>query len=133
VEGTSGSGKTVFSRFLESELWTKHKSGNPMPVYVSLAKVYRRQIEQRSRITETEVIEQALQQKITMERVMEEKKKQEEQQAKTRGLNFGINPMDFEKVKQQEKLDKEMIDIIRKRVSFVFILDGFDEIVDRFF
>ncbi|ETN97120.1 hypothetical protein RFI_40411, partial [Reticulomyxa filosa] len=33
---------------------------------------------------------------------------------------------------QMKQINKEMIDIIRENISFVFILDGFDEIFDKY-
>ncbi|ETO05184.1 hypothetical protein RFI_32213 [Reticulomyxa filosa] len=31
-----------------------------------------------------------------------------------------------------KQINKEIIDVIRKNISFVFILDGFDEIFDKY-
>ncbi|ETO36292.1 hypothetical protein RFI_00770, partial [Reticulomyxa filosa] len=33
---------------------------------------------------------------------------------------------------QMKNINKEMMDVIRENISFVFILDGFDEIFDRY-
>ncbi|ETO13217.1 G-protein beta WD-40 repeats containing protein [Reticulomyxa filosa] len=86
IQGKSGSGKSLFCRYLEATLWSMHNadSKNPIPVYISFPKVYNRQ-------TQKNIILQAF-----------------------KGKN----------------ISRETIEAVREKVSFVFIMDGFDEIFD---
>ncbi|ETO07442.1 hypothetical protein RFI_29950, partial [Reticulomyxa filosa] len=88
LQGKSGSGKSLFCRYLETTLWENYDNHctSSIPVYISLPKCY-------SNSNEQELISQALQ------------------------------------IKQ---IGKEMISTLRENVSFVFILDGFDEIFDSY-
>ncbi|ETO33612.1 hypothetical protein RFI_03493 [Reticulomyxa filosa] len=65
MQGISGSGKSLFCRYLEETLWRGYANGSVhvMPVYISLPKCY-------SQLDEQEIISQALQMKrIQMEMV----------------------------------------------------------------
>ncbi|ETO12362.1 hypothetical protein RFI_25012, partial [Reticulomyxa filosa] len=86
IQGTSGSGKSIFCRYLEEALWNNYTfcSKKAIPVYISFAKFYNKQ-------NEKDIILQAL---------------------------------------QGKHINKQSIDAIREKVSFVFIMDGFDEIFD---
>ncbi|ETO11695.1 WD-40 repeat protein [Reticulomyxa filosa] len=86
IQGKSGSGKSIFCRHLEETLWSDYKSDSrqPIPIYISLPKIYNKQ-------NEKDIMFQAL---------------------------------------QGKNVNKEIINVIREKVSFVFIIDGFDEIYD---
>ncbi|ETO08501.1 hypothetical protein RFI_28886, partial [Reticulomyxa filosa] len=88
LQGKSGSGKSLFCRHLEENLWESYVNGSTVsvPVYISLPKCYHE-------LNEKQIISQAL---------------------------------------QTKKISKEIIDTVRENVSFVFILDGFDEIFDKY-
>ncbi|ETO36350.1 NB-ARC domain-containing protein [Reticulomyxa filosa] len=88
LQGKSGSGKSLFCRYLEEILWTFFVNGSTMlvPVYISLPKCY-------NELNEKQIISQAL---------------------------------------QMKQINKNIIDAIRENMSFVFILDGFDEIFDKY-
>ncbi|ETO02337.1 hypothetical protein RFI_35099, partial [Reticulomyxa filosa] len=88
LQGKSGSGKSLFCRYLEEALWETHanNSKTSIPVYISLPKCYHES-------NEKQIISQAL---------------------------------------QMKNINKEVIDVIRENISFVFILDGLDEIFDKY-
>ncbi|ETO07071.1 WD-40 repeat-containing protein [Reticulomyxa filosa] len=86
IQGKSGSGKSIFCRYLEQTLWNNYitDSKKPIPVYISFAKIYNKQ-------NERDIVLQAL---------------------------------------QGKNISKEIMDAICEQASFVFIMDGFDEIFD---
>ncbi|ETO04970.1 hypothetical protein RFI_32426 [Reticulomyxa filosa] len=88
IQGKSGSGKSIFCRYLEETLWNNYKkdSKQPIPVYISFPKIYNIK-------NEKDIILQSL---------------------------------------QGKHISKEIIDAIREKVSFIFIMDGFDEIFDKY-
>ncbi|ETO15385.1 WD-40 repeat-containing protein [Reticulomyxa filosa] len=88
IQGKSGSGKSIFCRHLEENLWNNYKTNikNPIPIYISFSKIYNKN-------NEKDIILQIL---------------------------------------QSKNINKEIIDIIREKISFIFIMDGFDEIFDKY-
>ncbi|ETO31567.1 hypothetical protein RFI_05553, partial [Reticulomyxa filosa] len=86
IQGNSGSGKSLFCRYLEEILWKTYNTTKYIPIYISLPKYY-------NHFNEQGLISQAL---------------------------------------QMKQINKEMLDIIRENISFIFILDGFDEIFDSY-
>ncbi|ETO06409.1 hypothetical protein RFI_30989 [Reticulomyxa filosa] len=88
LQGKSGSGKSVFCRYLEGTLWESYMSGSAtsIPVYISLPKCY-------NELDEKQIISQAF---------------------------------------QMKRINREAVDVVRENISFVFILDGFDEIFDKY-
>ncbi|ETO34311.1 NB-ARC domain-containing protein, partial [Reticulomyxa filosa] len=88
LQGKSGSGKSLFCRYLEETLWSLYVNGSTtsIPVYISLPKCY-------DELNEKQIVHQAL---------------------------------------QMKQISKEILDTIRENISFVFILDGFDEIFDKY-
>ncbi|ETO07394.1 G-protein beta WD-40 repeats containing protein [Reticulomyxa filosa] len=88
IQGKSGSGKSLFCRYLEETLWNNYNSNlkQSIPVYISFAKIYNKN-------NEKDIILQTL---------------------------------------QGKRINKEIMDVIREKASFVFIMDGFDEIFDKY-
>ncbi|ETO08206.1 hypothetical protein RFI_29183 [Reticulomyxa filosa] len=88
LQGNSGSGKSLFCRYLEEHLWSNYINGltKSIPVYISLPKCYKKEYE-------SDVIAHAL---------------------------------------QVKHISKEMIEVIREQMSFILIMDGFDEIFDAY-
>ncbi|ETO08664.1 WD-40 repeat-containing protein, partial [Reticulomyxa filosa] len=88
LQGKSGSGKSLFCRYLEENLWESYHNHfiTSIPIYISLPKCYHP-------LHEQQIISQAL---------------------------------------QLKHIHKDIIDVIRENISFIFILDGFDEIFDKY-
>ncbi|ETN99590.1 hypothetical protein RFI_37880, partial [Reticulomyxa filosa] len=84
----SGSGKSIFCRHLEKSLWDNYSndSKQPIPVYISLPKVYNKN-------NEKDIIFQTL---------------------------------------KGKHINKEIMEAICEKVLFIFIVDGFDEIFDKY-
>jgi len=101
LQGNSGSGKSLYGRYLEADLWKKYQENrhsNSIPVFISLPRTFTK----------------------NMKNIKEEKENNNNDNNNNRDIIY--------EALLNKNLDASVITMLKNNATFVFIFDGFDEI-----